>query len=315
MAMSIERIPSFRFVPLTNQLVSRIEKVYENEKFQSTLHSLIFKMCVEHPYHCIVHIVALFNGKKVGSGVSGRNANAFLENVGDSKVQAASQIMERLRKKGPQFIGKLLQNYKVVADAYIQLANVSTEKVQKTRTKKIKFSDVGSTLDKCLGRLSATAKYAPGVFTAPPPLSPGADYGNGQRDPIGGERIFGFEPYFDITDSGIHRPKVVICVGTKGSKFRQLVKGQDEIRQDAIMSQIFTYVNSLMRRRFAKAMASSNQPAGGCSVQHRLKMVTYHVIPLSPASGVRFINSVGQKRNFFCSHYLCLLLFSGFRMG
>ena len=315
MAMSIERIPSFRFVPLTNQLVSRIEKVYENEKFQSTLHSLIFKMCVEHPYHCIVHIVALFNGKKVGSGVSGRNANAFLENVGDSKVQAASQIMERLRKKGPQFIGKLLQNYKVVADAYIQLANVSTEKVQKTRTKKIKFSDVGSTLDKCLGRLSATAKYAPGVFTAPPPLSPGADYGNGQRDPIGGERIFGFEPYFDITDSGIHRPKVVICVGTKGSKFRQLVKGQDEIRQDAIMSQIFTYVNSLMRRRFAKAMASSNQPAGGCSVQHRLKMVTYHVIPLSPASGVRFINSVGQKRNFFCSHYLCLFLFSGFRMG
>ena len=66
---------------------------------------------------------------------------------------------------------------------------------------------------------------SPGIITSPPPVQPAGNYGDGIDDPIGAERIHRFESTFDITDTGIHRPKIVICIGTKGGRYRQLVKG------------------------------------------------------------------------------------------
>lgn len=37
--------------------------------------------------------------------------------------------------------------------------------------------------------------------------------------------------------SGIHRPKIVHCDDSTGSRYRQLVKGSDDMRQDAVMEQ------------------------------------------------------------------------------
>jgi ataxia telangiectasia mutated family protein len=110
----IEQIPTFRFVPLANQLLSRLENLTtsDDERFQSTLQRLIFKMCADHPYHCLVQLIALSNGKKVGSGVGGRNASAFLENVGDSKIVAAKAVIRTLKKEAPKFIGDLLESYR-----------------------------------------------------------------------------------------------------------------------------------------------------------------------------------------------------------
>ena len=51
---------------------------------------------------------------------------------------------------------------------------------------------------------------------------------------------------FKLTDSGIHRPKIVSCVGSDGLKRRQLVKGNDDVRQDAVMQQVFDAVNNLL---------------------------------------------------------------------
>jgi ataxia telangiectasia mutated family protein len=120
-------------------------------------------------------------------------------------------------------------------------------------------------------------------------VRPGKDYGYGKEDPIGGERIAGFESDFAITDSGIHRPKIVVCTGSRGGSFRQLVKGEDDIRQDAIMSQVFTYVNNLMKRRNSNKMPGegpSNSDTVTRRTRHKLNMVTYNVLPLSPSSGV-----------------------------
>ena len=306
MAESFMSIPSFRFVPLTNQLVSRIEALTDAEKkqqFQAVLQQLIFKMCVDHPYHCLVPIIALSNGKNVGTGVSGRNASAFLENVGNSKVAAASAIMAKLKKDGPEFIGHLLDSYLLLTNAYIHLANAPTESFHNTKTKDINFSMIcppskskasssSLRLDLCLGRKGSAIECPPGIITAPPPVAPDANYGEGKEDPIGGERVMRFETHFHITETGIHRPKVVICVGTKGSSFRQLVKGQDEIRQDAIMSQVFTYVNNLMMRRDTASQLKDPSVRGDIKggVQRKLKMVTYQIVPLSPASGVSHLS-------------------------
>ena len=39
------------------------------------------------------------------------------------------------------------------------------------------------------------------------------------------------------SNSGIHRPKIVHCLDSAGGCYRQLVKGADDIRQDAVMEQ------------------------------------------------------------------------------
>ncbi|CAM9982342.1 unnamed protein product, partial [Sphacelaria rigidula] len=71
----------------------------------------------------------------------------------------------------------------------------------------------------------------PGVTTRPPAVRPDADY-------RGTPTIRSFKDSFSITDSGIHRPKIVHCTDSTGSTFRQLVKGSDDIRQDAVMEQV-----------------------------------------------------------------------------
>jgi len=66
-----------------------------------------------------------------------------------------------------------------------------------------------------------------------------------------------------------------------------LVKGEDEIRQDAVMEQVFRYVNELMARQGneMKVDSSSTNKARTFS-KGLLKVFTYEIIPLSPASGV-----------------------------
>lgn len=143
MSGGIEKIPTYRFLPLTYQLVSRVEsKESENVgEFQPTLQRLIFKMCVDHPYHLMVPIIALSNGNKVENV---RHTSDFLENVGDKKVSAAADIIDRLHKDAPIFIGDMLQSYIALTQSYIQLAHAPTTDLHKKTTKRIRFSQVAS---------------------------------------------------------------------------------------------------------------------------------------------------------------------------
>lgn len=284
----IPNIPSFRFVPLTSQLFAQIEND-QHSSFQVTLQQLVYRMCHQHPYHCIASLLSMANGKEVGGGVSGRNATAFLENVSDSKVEAAKALISALKSEGDGYIGKLIENYQSLMTAYIALAMSPTEElVRHRKTKQISFNTVSTKSSHRLDKvLSKRTECPPCVLTKPPNLRPGCDYGDGSVDPIGGERVMRFENEYSITDSGLHRPKIVICVGSQGTRFRQLVKGEDELRQDAVMEQVFVYVNDLFRRRgqgdYGEVESSG---ATRSSSSQELRMQTYNIVPLSPASGV-----------------------------
>ena len=281
------KVPSFRFVTLTNQLFARIDTCegVNDQKFQVALQSLVFRMCNDHPYHCIAPLVALMNGKVA------------------SKKLGAQQIIDEMDKSGTRYVKDLLHSYRILISAYNDLAHASTTKYQgssQEKKKKIKFSELfpsaaKKSLDRCLNRL----RGVPCVITCPPLIRPGKDYGCGKEDPIGGERIAGFEPDFAITETGIHRPKIVMCTGSQGGSFRQLVKGEDDIRQDAIMSQVFTYVNNLMKRRTNSSDESRNLKNAGRQTRRRLNMITYNVMPLSPSSGVS--NNFTYDVFYFCS--------------
>lgn len=56
-----------------------------------------------------------------------------------------------------------------------------------------------------------------------------------------------FEETFKLA-GGINLPKIISCVGSDGVSRRQLVKGQDDLRQDAVMQQVFGLVNRLLLR-------------------------------------------------------------------
>ena len=99
-----------------------------------------------------------------------------------------------------------------------------------------------------------------------------------------------------MATGGISKPKIVTCIGSNGSRFKQLVKGHDEIRQDAVMEQVFGYVNDLLTQRQHSASGSSHPGIKDRNQEHRIsashcRMVTYAIVPLSPASGVRVVRS------------------------
>ena len=75
------------------------------------------------------------------------------------------------------------------------------------------------------------------------------------------------------TAGGINLPKIVYCYGDDGRMHKQLVKGRDDLRGDAVMQQVFGLVNVLLGRDDATR-------------QRSLRMRTYRVVPIAPTAGV-----------------------------
>ena len=63
-----------------------------------------------------------------------------------------------------------------------------------------------------------------------------------------------FKPFMKLV-GGINVPKVITCEGSDGREYTQLVKGwtatkrghPDDLRQDAVMQQVFLLINSLLK--------------------------------------------------------------------
>jgi serine-protein kinase ATM len=111
--------------------------------------------------------------------------------------------------------------------------------------------------------------------------------------------IHKFEGTFKLV-GGIHLPKLITCIASDGRAYRQLVKSKDDLRQDAVMQQIFLLVNALLREHHETRVRN-------------LCIRTYHVVPLTPCSGlVEWVEKtvslkaylVGDKANcYHCAHY------------
>lgn len=97
------------------------------------------------------------------------------------------------------------------------------------------------------------------------PVQPSGNYNN----------VIGVQKYQEKCEfvGGVNAPKKIICVGTDGVQRRQLVKGKDDLRQDAVMQQVFTVMNTLLRT--CKETKRRN-----------LRIRTYKVVPLTQRSGV-----------------------------
>lgn len=109
-----------------------------------------------------------------------------------------------------------------------------------------------------------------GVLTDRIPIDPTGNYR--QKDLV---YVVRFEDKYRVAN-GVNQPKIVMCMGSDGKARKQLVKGKDDLRQDAVMQQFFETVNSII-------VANNKDNFENKKLN---LMRTYRVIPLSQRSGV-----------------------------
>ncbi|KAL2075237.1 hypothetical protein VTL71DRAFT_180 [Oculimacula yallundae] len=242
----LSQVPSRKFAPLMNQLTSRLQDT--KDQFQTLLFSLVLRICTDHPFHGMYQVYT--------------GAVSSINDKDDSSVS---------RKSAATKVSRQLEKSKVVAHTwaalqtcnrlYSALARETDE--QKYRSGKrfpFKESVAATNLNNKLAKLALPPS------TMQIPLSLTSDY---TKLPT----IVRLDPTVRIA-SGVSAPKIITVVASNGVKFTQLVKGgNDDLRQDAIMEQVFEQVSELLQRNKSTR-------------QRNLRIRTYGVLPLTNDTGV-----------------------------
>lgn len=244
---NITKVSSFKFLPLFYQIASRIASAPTQNEFQKALQDLIIKITVDHPHPSFYQLFALMQAGEDGIGKTAPST------VDKSKI--ADRLITQVRARIPTVVDGMT----VLAISYIELANHKFPK------------DVGASTK--LPTKALLSWKHPGVVpvatTATTAKTSGGYYPRDSPDVV---HIDGFEASCKFV-GGVNLPRLIRCRGSDGKSYPQLVKGKDDLRQDAVMQQLFHTINVLL-----KTNAESSLP--------NLRIRTYNVIPLSPSAGV-----------------------------
>ncbi|KAF4975165.1 hypothetical protein FZEAL_8005, partial [Fusarium zealandicum] len=242
----LSQVPTRKFASLTNQLTSRLQD--QDTTFQKLLLELVYNICVDHPYHGMYQIW------------SGTKAKAQQKDgVAVQRVRATDRVAKRLAET--QSVASVWLSIDKTSKYYHALAMDRNPNKYKSGAKiALRDSTPGHNLVNCL------AKYRIPSPTMHIELSVTKDY---SRVPT----ISKLEPTMTIA-SGVSAPKIITALGSDGVRYKQLVKGgHDDLRQDAIMEQVFSAVSSLLK------LHRTTQ-------QRSLGIRTYKVLPLTASSGL-----------------------------
>lgn len=248
----IHKVASRKFAPLMNQLTSRL--LEQNNLFQKLLMDLVYRICVEHPYHGMYQI---WSG--IRSKINDKDDMAVLRRT------ATDRVGKKLAQNSST--SALWTAVDKTSKAYHMFASERDASRYKAGQKvAVKDSSAGS------GLASALAKWHIPPPTMQVELSASLDYSHVPY-------ISKIEPTMSIA-SGVSAPKIITVVGSNGERFKQLVKGgNDDLRQDAIMEQVFAAVSAVLKHH------RSTQ-------QRNLGIRTYKVLPLTAVSGlIEFVSN------------------------
>ncbi|KAM5183486.1 serine-protein kinase ATM [Callospermophilus lateralis] len=257
------KISSYKFLPLMYQLAARMgTKMMGGLGFHEVLNNLISRISMDHPHHTLFIILALANANKDEfltkpettrrSRVT-KNTPKQSSQLDEDRTEAANKIICTIRSKRPQMI----KNIEALCDAYIILANLDATQ-WKTQRKGINIP-----ADQPITKLKNLEDVI--VPTMEIKVDPTGEYGNLVT-------VQSFKTEFRLA-GGLNLPKIIDCVGSDGKERRQLVKGRDDLRQDAVMQQVFQMCNTLLQRNTETR-------------KRKLTICTYKVVPLSQRSGV-----------------------------
>ena len=247
-AKHLSSVPTVKLAPFINQLSSRLTDVAD--QFQKVLYDLVYRTCNDHPFHSLYQLFAVAKTK-----------GAKNDSVADSRHRAAAKMAEAIhRGKGVSAIWMSVHNSSL---SLVKFAQEKQDKEVKTGAKiPIRTFKYGKQLEQTLQGLNH--KIPPPTMKIP--LRPDKDYS--QLPTIGG-----LEPQVSIA-GGVSAPKIGTIVATDGSRHKMLLKGgNDDLRQDAIMEQVFEQVSDLLQ---------DHRPTR----QRNLGIRTYKVIPLTHNAGI-----------------------------
>uniref|UniRef100_A0A8D0A1H1 non-specific serine/threonine protein kinase n=1 Tax=Sander lucioperca TaxID=283035 RepID=A0A8D0A1H1_SANLU len=261
MKVGVKQIPSYKFLPLMYQLAARmgtkmVTGITEDTGFHDVLIDLIYRASLEHPHHTLFIILALVNANKDENFCKTRLSKSAPRQPSPFDLErsdVARKIISAIRKKR----GEMIRGIERLCDAYITLAYMDASK-HKTEKKAIPIP-----ADQPIMQIKDLNEVV--IPTMEIKVDPSGCYDNLVT-------VRSFLPQYHLA-GGVNLPKIIDCVGSDGKSRRQLVKGQDDLRQDAVMQQVFSMCSMLLQRNTDTR-------------KRKLNIRRYKVVPFSQRSGV-----------------------------
>ncbi|KAG2364853.1 hypothetical protein BDR07DRAFT_1400476 [Suillus spraguei] len=242
---ALDRVPSRKFVFLSHQLSARMSKSSADiPKNQQNLQDSLY------PVFCL--------RPEQPQGVRRTSSRFELPSSQSDRGGAASAIFDRLLSD-PTHTTRV-RSIEQVCNASLEWAKYPFKHPA------IKKTNNGLLIPEVLPIRKLRDVQVP-VITCRTPIDPTLKY----SDCIWISR---YHPEF-MTAGGINHPKISICYGSNGEQFKQLFKGEgnDDMRQDAVMEQVFHLCNMVLR--YDKETRRRN-----------LNVRDYKVLPLATQAGV-----------------------------
>ncbi|KAF8475673.1 hypothetical protein BDZ91DRAFT_649584 [Kalaharituber pfeilii] len=247
-SLTLNKVPSRKFVSLMNQLSSRM--LDQKDDFQELLLPLILRICRDHPYHGIYQILSVTKSKSK-------------DHLSHSRATMASTVAMTLKKEN-KFAGQTMNKIYAAISTYIKVAAYKMDKKSSKIPIRKAFPEE-PTLASKIEREIPSLKLPPPTMNIE--IRADCDYTNLPY-------LQKFNPELSVASSGVSAPKILTCHDSSGQSYKMLVKGgNDDLRQDAIMEQVFEQVSHLLQR---------NRQAR----QRNLGIRTYKVLPLSVQTGI-----------------------------
>ncbi|PLW50604.1 hypothetical protein PCANC_06966 [Puccinia coronata f. sp. avenae] len=273
----LKSVPTHKFIPVANQLSARLNKESQSN-FQKSLVHLILQLSLDHPFHIIFQILLLQRGlessclNSLSNSRSRRTSNITaprtLSQSDLSRAEAANSVLSKIaqNKDRKEVIKELLLAHK----AYKEWASHGVKDGQE-KAKPNTRAQIPSNFS-----LNSLRNLSIPVSTSRVPIDKTRLY-----LPDSMPCISNYETKFTVA-SGLSAPKITICRGSNGISYKQIFKGGDDVRQDAVMEQVFELVNNFLE--------------GDPECQKRsLNFKTYIVIPLSPNTGlIEFVKNTSS---------------------
>ncbi|KAJ3839321.1 hypothetical protein F5878DRAFT_130270 [Lentinula raphanica] len=257
---ALQRVPSRKLVFLAHQIFSRIDD--KNSPAQKTLRPTMIRMCTEHPFHSLYQLFCL--------QPSNTSTNTTTERRSSGRISAGKATETDSTPTGRSLAAKAIFNHLLknpatqartaavqeLCEASLTFANHPVSKEKKVPS------------DQPIRNLRLSRGTVP-VITAYTPIDPSTRYDS--KECVCVEKYAG---EYD-TAGGINLPKIILCYGTDGRKYKQLFKGnqKDDLRQDAVMEQVFDLVNVVLNRDAE-------------TKRRNLHIRGYKVIPLASQAGI-----------------------------
>ncbi|CAJ1371480.1 unnamed protein product [Effrenium voratum] len=250
-----ESIPKLQLppvMPFIYQLASRLDTAKDQPgesqeaPFQQALDEFLLRLAQKLGAVAMWPLISLRNGDQVPKDMQGSAGH-----VADrSKLMAASRVIEKIRKLPMRSV---LEAVEVLNKFYLDIALFKVDKrnreVEVPLTSLPHFREVRKVLQ---------STHVPVPTVASSDVMP---------------KISSFGETFSIAKQGLSCPKIVRVVDSEGREHKQLVKGHDDLRQDAVMQQLFRLLNDVFKENPKSKHA-------------QLGLRTFQVVPLSPCAGI-----------------------------